>query len=157
MNCQTFWKYLAVAVFTFLVSFAGGVEWASHKFEASQVQFLKTQQSQQEQNDQTQLNLYNLSRSFEIRAEACEKKFDVNTVLIEPRAAASIPMAHGGIALSILPEESSRAVWVIPAQVQPYSSIENAKYLWIDPATLKIKGGPFDALPFKSTIPEGVQ
>jgi hypothetical protein len=143
MNCQTYWKFLAVAVFTFLCSFAGGVEWASRKFEASQLRFILAEESQ--------------LVAQESRMNECEAKFRTYTVLIEPRAAASIPMAHGGLALSILPEQSPQAVWVIPAQVQPYSSIPNAKYIYGDPSTLKIKGGPFDALPFKSTTPEGVQ
>lgn len=68
----------------------------------------------------------------------CQAKFNVATVLYEPRPAAplSLPVAGGALQLSIglagtAGIEQSPA-WLIPAQVTPRAAKQGFSYQWID-------------------------
>lgn len=83
---------------------------------------------------------------LQARTQACEAKFSVGTIVYEPSPAASLPLLHGAVSLSLAPGEATAPAWFIPAQVAVYTNIPGARYQWQDMKTGELRG-EFAALP----------
>ena len=65
------------------------------------------------------------------RAETCEAKFSVMTIMFEPRPAVSIPLLNGLASVTLGNGEELVPVFYAPAQVTPNSPVPGAQYRWI--------------------------
>jgi hypothetical protein len=135
-----------------MLTFAAGVEFASQKFERSQAGILQSDASERATTAQQILALNKLAVVWQQRTDLCEAKFKVGTIIYEPRPAATLPLAHGLLSLTLnggaagIPSPAVPA-WYIPAQVPVYSKIPGAMYSWQDMRTVETKG------PFAATAP----
>ena len=140
---------IAVIVFSIMFSFAGGMEFTARRDDAAQYKALNSEQTERASNAQEILALNKLAVVWQQRADSCEAKFSVATILYEPRPAASLPLAHGLLSLTLngsaagIPSPVAPA-WSIPAQVDVYTHIPGAMYSWQDKRTGETKG-PFAA------------
>ena len=74
--------------------------------------------------------------AWQQRAETCEAKFAVATVVYQNQAIATVPLLHGMIALKVAPGAgSAQPSLVIPAQVEVYSQRPDIQYQWLDGRT----------------------
>jgi hypothetical protein len=143
---------LIAIVFAVLLSFAGGMEFANQRFEISQTKMLAQDQSER---DFTALQISSLNQmlanedrgmaTWRNRAAVCEQKFTVGTILYESRPAATLPLLHGILALSLNDMPASLATapvpeWMIPVQIEPRTNLPGAQYRWVDLRTGEVKG-----------------
>jgi hypothetical protein len=89
--------------------------------------------------------------AWTMRAEQCEAKFQVGTMIYEPRPAFSVPVLNGAVTLSLgggVPGGQQLApVWYVPAQVTPQTNLPGARYQWIDARTGAARGALTAAMP----------
>lgn len=92
-------------------------------------------------DQQTNANWAHTVAQWQTMAEQCQARFNVATVLYEPRPAPafSVPVAGGALDLSIALAGATSGdqapAWYIPAQVTPRSAAGGMVYQWIDAAT----------------------
>jgi hypothetical protein len=69
------------------------------------------------------------------RAETCEAKFTVGTIVYQQQPLASFPMLHGVAAFDIVDIGDSKPSLYIPAQVDIYTGRPDVRYQWFDGRT----------------------
>jgi hypothetical protein len=76
------------------------------------------------------------------RADTCEAKFQVGTIVYEKQDLATIPLMHGSMAFVIRDTDKggARPSLYIPAQVDIYTDRPDVRYEWIDGRTGQSKG-----------------
>lgn len=79
--------------------------------------------------------LQQTANAWQGRAEKCETKFTVGTIVYQPQAAASLPLLHGMASLELAPGSGTKASLYIPAQVDIYTYRSDVRYEWIDGRT----------------------
>ncbi len=72
-----------------------------------------------------------VSSGWQGRAQKCEAKFTVGTIVYEPHPVAELPLLHGAVSLTVNQNEL-RPAWFIPAQVPVYTNVPGARYQWQD-------------------------
>lgn len=122
-----------------VLAFAGG-----SAFEGQRRDALQASDGEQEQKMLTLMN--QRSAALLDRANSCEAKFTVGTVMFEPRALASESFFGGAVSLDVGNGAQLAGAWYVPVQVEAHSTIPGAQYRWIDGKTGEIKG-VFPALP----------
>lgn len=121
-----------------LISFAGGMELANVRHDAAEQLASQSQQTMLATTNARAAAIVSAAAAWQSRAAACEDKFKIVTLLVEPRPAApgaSMPILGGALALSLSNTGNSgglRVAWAIPAQVEPQSTLPGAQYVWID-------------------------
>lgn len=136
---------LAAIVFAILLSFAGGMEFTSQRFERSQAGMMASEEAERASTAVSILKINKITEGWMARAQSCESKFDVGTIIYEPRPVASLPLMNGMVSLTLnggamnIPSPAVPA-WYIPAQVDVYTHIPGAMYAWQDKRTMQIKG-----------------
>lgn len=70
--------------------------------------------------------------AWQTRAETCEGKFKVGTVVYEKQEVASIPMFGGLATLRLGAGSGMRPSLYIPAQVDIYTERADVRYQWVD-------------------------
>lgn len=74
--------------------------------------------------------------AWQQRAETCEAKFTVATVVYQDQPIASVPFLHGTVALQVAPGAgNAKPSLVIPAQVEVFSQRPDIQYQWLDGRT----------------------
>jgi ABC-type transport system involved in cytochrome bd biosynthesis fused ATPase/permease subunit len=129
------------------LSFAGGSAYESQKRDAFEATVSKaesglrdtltTRATGWQQNTVEQMQR---TAQQQQRAEACEAKFAVGTVLFEPRALASGTFLQGALSLNVGNGMQMAPAWFLPVQIEAHSVIPGAQYRWIDNRTGEIKG-----------------
>jgi hypothetical protein len=89
------------------------------------------------------------------RAELCEVKTRYSTVIYEYRPGTAIPVLHGAFSITLGSERNHppadlKPVWIIPAQVPVYTTLDGASYEWIENKS-GISIGRFPAVPPPTT------
>jgi hypothetical protein len=69
------------------------------------------------------------------RAEACEGKFNVGTVVYEMQEMASIPLIHGTARIGFSLADDTKPSLYIPAQVDIYTERPDVRYQWVNGRT----------------------
>jgi hypothetical protein len=72
--------------------------------------------------------------AWQKRAQSCEGKFAVGTVVYERQELASIPLMHGAARIGIGLGDAKASLY-IPAQVDIYSDRPDVRYQWFDGRT----------------------
>jgi hypothetical protein len=70
--------------------------------------------------------------AWQTRAETCEAKFTVGTIVYQNQPAASIPILHGMMSFDLNTPGDPKASLYIPAQVDIYTDRPDVRYAWID-------------------------
>ena len=96
-----------------------------------------------------------VSDLWEQRAEKCEVKERMATVIYEYRPGMSVPVMHGVFAITLgsegnHPDSDMKPVWFIPVQTPVYSTLPGASYEWLDGKTGR-SIGRFPATPPPTT------
>jgi hypothetical protein len=89
------------------------------------------------------------------RAETCEARFAVGTIVYDPGAEAPLltaPLADGAVDIQIragnlFSDHVAVPAWFIPAQVDVYTNVRGASFAWQDMRTGRVLGAAFPALP----------
>lgn len=79
--------------------------------------------------------------TWQARAEACEAKFAVGTIVYQKQPMASFPILHGIAAFDLNDAGSPKPSLYIPAQVDIYTDRPDVRYEWIDGRTGVQQGG----------------
>jgi hypothetical protein len=74
------------------------------------------------------------------RAESCESKFTLGTVVYEKQELASIPLLGGMASLRLGAGSGTQPALYIPAQVDIYTDRPDVRYQWFDGRTGEAKG-----------------
>jgi len=85
--------------------------------------------------------------AWQSRAESCEAKFTVGTIVYQQQAIVSVPMLSGLAALDVNAPGGPKPSLYIPAQVDIYTNRPDVRYAWIDGRTGAAKDGVHVALP----------
>jgi hypothetical protein len=85
--------------------------------------------------------------AWQSRAETCEAKFAVGTIVYQRQPLASFSIVHGLAAFDVNDPGSPKPSLYIPAQVDIYTDREDVRYAWIDGRTGAAKDGVHVALP----------
>jgi hypothetical protein len=85
--------------------------------------------------------------AWQSRAESCEAKFAVGTIVYQRQPLASFSIVHGLAAFDVNDPGSPKPSLYIPAQVDIYTNREDVRYAWIDGRTGAAKDGVHVALP----------
>jgi hypothetical protein len=75
------------------------------------------------------------------RAEACEAKFTVGTIVYQKQPMASFAILHGMAAFDVNDPGSPKPSLYIPAQVDIYTDRADVRYAWIDGHSGAQQGG----------------
>jgi hypothetical protein len=78
--------------------------------------------------------------TWQTRAEACEAKFTVGTIVYQKQPAASFPLLHGMAAIDLNGPDTPKPSLYIPAQVDIYTDRADVRYEWLDGRTGIAKG-----------------
>jgi hypothetical protein len=70
--------------------------------------------------------------AWQSRAETCEAKFAVGTIVYQKQPLASFPILHGLAAFNIVDVGESKPSLYIPAQVDIYTDRTDVRYQWFD-------------------------
>jgi hypothetical protein len=81
------------------------------------------------------------------RAETCEAKFTVGTIVYQQQPLASFPILHGMAAFDLNDAAQPKPSLYIPAQVDIYTDRPDVRYAWIDGRSGAQQGGIHVALP----------
>jgi hypothetical protein len=77
--------------------------------------------------------------AWQSRAESCEAKFAVGTIVYQKQPLASFPILHGLAAFNIVDVGESKPSLYIPAQVDIYTDRTDVRYQWFDGHTGEAK------------------
>ena len=96
--------------------------------------------------------------AWKSRAELCEVKTRYSTVIYEYRPGTAIPVLHGAFSITLGSERNHppadlKPVWIIPAQVPVYTTLDGASYEWIENKS-GASIGRFPAVPPPSETPQ---
>jgi len=78
--------------------------------------------------------------TWQARAETCEAKFTVGTIVYQRQPMASFPILHGMAAFDLADAGSPKPSLYIPAQVDIYTDRPDVRYEWIDGRSGTSKG-----------------
>ena len=78
--------------------------------------------------------------AWQKRAQSCEGKFNVGTVVYEKQELASIPLLGGMASLRLGAGSGTQPALYIPAQVDIYTDRPDVRYQWFDGRTGEAKG-----------------
>jgi hypothetical protein len=70
--------------------------------------------------------------AWQTRAETCEAKFTVGTIVYQKQPLASFPILHGMAAFDLNDSAQPKPSLYIPAQVDIYTDRPDVRYTWID-------------------------
>jgi hypothetical protein len=139
-------QVIVVLLISIPLAFAGGI--ATEKSSAEQTANFMIQSSQMVQDNQARAleSWQKSSAAYLERAQSCEAKFRIGTVMFEPRPLGSVSFMHGAASLDVGNGMQMTGTWFVPVQIEAHSTIPGAQYKWIDGPTGVVKG-TFIALP----------
>lgn len=127
---------IAIAVIGAIVGAAAMMKIVSNEVQARNAQVTDSIDGAEQQTRQTNDLALKTVAAWQQRAETCEAKFSVATVVYQNQAIATVPLLHGMIALKVAPGGgSAQPSLVIPAQVEVYSQRPDIQYQWLDGRT----------------------
>jgi hypothetical protein len=95
-------KAIAVIFFAALLAFAGGMQFASSRFDTSQAKMIAQEQSERATTAEQILSLNRLVVVWQNKADACEhRQLSAAPVAIPDRPVASVPVLHGMYSLQL--------------------------------------------------------
>lgn len=119
----------------------------TNKVEAQQQSTYASMDSAEKRNTGTQEMALRVIAAWQSRAQACEAKFTVGTIVYQRQPLASFSIVHGLAAFDVNDPGSPKPSLYIPAQVDIYTNREDVRYAWIDGRTGAAKDGVHVALP----------
>jgi hypothetical protein len=103
---------------------------------ATYASFSAAERTNQEQSDMAQ----KVIDAWRGRAETCEAKFAVGTIVYQQQPLASFALLHGVAAFDLNDPRSPKPSLYIPAQVDIYTNRPDVNYQWMDKRTGDAKG-----------------
>ena len=138
---------LMCAVIGMMIGAAITAHLAANEVQARNAQVSASLDEAKKQADTTQDLAQRVIDAYRGRAEKCEAKFTVGTIVYQQQPLVSVPMLSGLAALDVNAPGGPKPSLYIPAQVVIYTNRPDVRYAWIDGRTGAAKDGVHVALP----------